>query len=93
MSRMDTSTTRISKGMSPIAPSRVNDVSNAARFRELAQKAQFMNDGLGLRTLGGALNRDVPDAVVGEVLHHGADPGRRIRTPVGGRNSVTPGSC
>ena len=39
---------------------------------------------LGLGALGRALNGDVPDAVVGEVLHHRPHPGRRVRTPATG---------
>jgi len=44
-------------------------------------RAGAVHDGLGLRALGGALDGDVPDGVVGEVLHHGTDPGRGVGPP------------
>ena len=44
-------------------------------------RAGAVHDGLGLRALGGALDGDVPDGVVGEVLHHGTDPGGSVRPP------------
>jgi len=43
--------------------------------------AGAVHDRLGLGALGGALDGDVPDGVVGEVLHDGLDPGRGVRTP------------
>ncbi len=43
--------------------------------------AGAVHHGLGLGTLGGTLNGDVPDAVVGEVFHDRLHPGRGVRTP------------
>jgi drug/metabolite transporter (DMT)-like permease len=47
--------------------------------------AGAVHDGLGLGTLGGALDGDVPDGVVGEVVHHRPDPGRGVRSPAPGQ--------
>lgn len=43
-----------------------------------------VRDGLVLRTLGGALDGNVPEGFVGKVVHYGPDPRRGAESPAPG---------